>query len=85
MLTVVLMMFGGILCGYLFRKKQVAHIQQIIMVLIWTLLFLLGLNIGSDKELVSHIGSLGLEALTIAIAATLGSLVAAWFLWRKVR
>ena len=85
MLTVVLMMFGGILCGYLLRKRQVAHIQQIIMVLIWALLFLLGLNIGSNKELVSHIGTLGMEALTIAIAATLGSLVAAWFLWRKVR
>ena len=85
MLTVVFMMFGGILCGYLVRKKQVIHIQRVTTLLIWALLFLLGLNIGSNQQIINSIGSLGLEALAIALAATLGSLVAAWLLWRRVR
>ena len=78
-------MFGGILCGYLVRKKQVIHIQRVTTLLIWALLFLLGLNIGSNQQIINSIGSLGLEALAIALAATIGSLVAAWLLWRRVR
>jgi uncharacterized membrane protein YbjE (DUF340 family) len=85
MLTVVLMMFSGILCGYLLRKKRVAHIQQVTTVLIWALLFLLGLNIGCNEQVINSIGSLGLEALYITVFATLGSIIAAWLLWRKVR
>lgn len=78
------MMFGGILCGYLVRKKQVVRIQQVTTILIWALLFLLGLNIGSNPQIINSLGSLGIEALAIAVAATLGSLIAAWLLWRKV-
>ena len=85
MLTVVLMMFGGILCGYLLRKKQVAHVHQVTTLLIWVLLFLLGLNIGSNEQIIHSIGSLGIEALLITVFATLGSLIGAWLLWRKVR
>jgi uncharacterized membrane protein YbjE (DUF340 family) len=85
MLTVVLMMFGGILCGYLLRKKQVPHVQQVTTVLIWVLLFLLGLNIGSNEQIIYSIGSLGIEALLITVFATFGSLIGAWLLWRKVR
>ena len=79
------MMFSGILCGYLVRKKQVVRIQEVTTVLIWALLFLLGLNIGCNEQIINSLGSLGMEALTISVAATLGSLIAAWLLWRKVR
>lgn len=85
MLTVVLMMFGGILCGYLLRKRRIPHVQQATTILIWVLLFLLGLNIGSNEQIINSIGSLGVEALLITVFATMGSLVAAWLLWRKVR
>ena len=50
------MMFGGILCGYLVRKKQVIHIQRVTTLLIWALLFLLGLNIGSNQQIINSIG-----------------------------
>lgn len=85
MLTVVLMMFGGILCGYLLRKRRIPHVQQATTILIWVLLFLLGLNIGSNEQIINSIGSLGVEALLITVFATMGSLIAAWLLWRKVR
>lgn len=79
------MMFGGILCGYLLRKRRIPHVQQVTTILIWVLLFLLGLNIGSNEQIINSIGSLGVEALLITVFATMGSLVAAWLLWRKVR
>ena len=79
------MMFGGILCGYLLRKRRIPHVQQATTILIWVLLFLLGLNIGSNEQIINSIGSLGVEALLITVFATMGSLVAAWLLWRKVR
>ena len=85
MLVVVLMMLGGILCGYLLRKQRVRiQVQQLTTVLIWALLFLLGLNIGSNEQVINSLGSLGLEALLITVFATTGSLIAAWLLWKYV-
>lgn len=85
MLVVVLMMLGGILCGYLLRKQRVRiQVQQLTTVLIWALLFLLGLNIGSNEQVINSLGSLGLEALLITVFATTGSLIAAWLLWKHV-
>ena len=85
MLVVVLMMLGGILCGYLLRKQQIkVQVQQLTTVLIWALLFLLGLNIGSNEQIINSLGSLGLEALLITVFATTGSLIAAWLLWKHV-
>ena len=85
MLVVILMMLGGILCGYLLRKRQIMlQVQHLTMVLIWALLFLLGLNIGSNEQIINSLGSLGLEALLITVFATTGSLIAAWLLWKYI-
>ena len=53
-----------------------------IAALIWTLLFLLGLEVGSNERIVSGLATLGLEAILITLAGTLGSVWAAWGLWR---
>ena len=53
-----------------------------IAVFIWTLLFLLGLEVGSNERIVSGLATLGLEAILITLAGTLGSVWAAWGLWR---
>ena len=85
MLVVILMMLGGILCGYQLRKQRLRiQVQQLTTVLIWALLFLLGLNIGSNEQIINSLGSLGLEALLITIFATTGSLIAAWLLWKYI-
>ncbi|NLO69712.1 MAG: LysO family transporter [Porphyromonadaceae bacterium] len=84
MFIVIGCMLAGILMGFLLRKRKIRGIQGLIITLIWLLLFLLGLEIGSNKEVVSQFGKLGLEAFMIASAGTLGSVMLAKLLWRNI-
>lgn len=81
MFIVILFIFLGILSGVLCRKLSTgARISltdvaarwqgRIVTWLIWLLLFLLGIEVGSN------------EALLLSSAATLGCCVLAWMLWR---
>jgi len=83
MFNVLLFMFAGIASGNLFRKRKIRFINELILTLIWALLFLLGLEVGVNDEVVRKFASLGIEAAVIAIAATLGSVVAAKLLWKS--
>lgn len=75
-------MLAGIIVGFLLRKKKIRFFQGLIITLIWLLLFLLGLEIGSNEDVVSQFGKLGFEAFLIATAGTLGSIIAAKILWK---
>jgi uncharacterized membrane protein YbjE (DUF340 family) len=76
-------MFAGITVGYLFRNRNIRYQNEIILTLIWVLLFLLGVEVGMNESVVSKFASIGLEAAVIAVAATLGSVVGAKLLWGK--
>lgn len=83
MFTVIGIMFAGIAVGYLMRR--VTLLQQIgrpISDTILLLLFLLGTVVGANREIVDNLTVLGGQALLIAVAGTLGSLVAAWGVYR---
>jgi uncharacterized membrane protein YbjE (DUF340 family) len=77
-------MFGGIISGYLFRKWKFTYINKIIITLVWLLLFLLGVEVGLNDNVVNQFANLGFEALIIAVVSTLGSILGAWILWRKI-
>lgn len=81
MFTVIGLMLGGILVGYLTRQHKLIPIERIITTLIWTLLFLLGIEVGGNQQIIESLGTLGLEALVITGASILGSCLAAWALW----
>ena len=82
MFTIIFIMFTGMLAGYLLRRLLFGRLGRVITALIWMLLFLLGLEVGSNERIVSGLATLGLEALLITLAGTLGSVMAAWGLWR---
>lgn len=93
MFIVILFIFLGILSGVLCRKLStgacisltdvVAQWQgRIVTWLIWLLLFLLGIEVGSNEMIVRSLPTLGVEALLLSTAATLGCCVLAWALWR---
>lgn len=84
MFTVITCMFTGVLIGFLIRKKRTGGVQHVVTLLIWLLLFLLGAEVGADKNVVGALHSLGLEALGIALVATTGSALAACALWRSI-
>lgn len=73
----------GVLTGFLLRKRNIQFQNGLILTLIWALLFLLGLEVGMNDTVVHKFASLGLEAAVIAVAATLGSIIAAKLLWGK--
>ncbi|MGI6573054.1 MAG: LysO family transporter [Fermentimonas sp.] len=77
------MLAGGVV-GYLFRKKEFKHISKIITGLIWLLLFILGVEVGSNPRIVSGLTAMGVEALMITAAAVIGSAIAALLLWRQI-
>ena len=82
MFTVIGIMFVGIALGYLLRKQSLSWINRAIMTLIWLLLFLLGIEVGQNEQIIRSLPTFGLEAFTIAIVCVLGSCLAAWALWK---
>ena len=82
MFTVIGIMFAGIGLGYLLRRQSLLWIGKAITLLIWLLLFLLGIEVGHNEQIIRSLPTLGLEAFTIAIVCVLGSCLAAWALWK---
>lgn len=81
MFIVIGIMFAGIGTGFLLRNRKLPGLSQLTMGLIWLLLFLLGLEVGHNETLIRNLHALGLEALLLAIAGVLGSVIAARLLW----
>ena len=84
MFTIIGLMLTGMLAGYLLRKRNLARIQSVITGLIWLLLFLLGVEVGSNEAIIRGLHTIGLEAVVLTIGGTLGSVLAAWALWRML-
>lgn len=84
MFTIIGLMLTGILLGYLLRKRDLKKINQIITLLIWLLLFILGIEVGSNEQIIKGLHTIGLEAVILTLGGTLGSVIAAWALWRAL-
>ena len=82
MFTVIGIMFAGIGLGYLLRRQSLPWTNKAITALIWLLLFLLGLDVGHNEQIIRSLPTLGVEAFAIALVCTLGSCLAAWGLWK---
>ena len=84
MLIVVMIMLCGIAVGYLLRKRNIRFISRIITVLIWLLLFLLGIEVGSNPRIVMGMQTIGIEALLLTIGGSIGTILFSWLLWKYV-
>lgn len=85
MLVLFAVIFGGIVTGRLLSSRRLAFVPRFITFVIWTLLFLLGLEVGSDPAVVNGMATLGLTALVIFAFSVAGSIAASWLLWRCIR
>ena len=85
MLAIFSVLIGGILLGYLLREKKLKFLPRLITTIIWVLLFFLGLEIGSDPDVISNFSSLGVTALTISVLSVIGSIMASWILWKFIK
>lgn len=82
MFTIIGLMLTGMLLGYLLRKRDLRKIHQVITVLIWLLLFILGIEVGGNEQIIKGLHTIGLEAIILTLGGTLGNVVAAWALWK---
>lgn len=81
MFTVIGFMITGIVCGILLRRQELRYISKIVTLLIWLLLFILGIEVGHNREVMQSLPTLGLEGFFIATTCLTGSCIAAWGLW----
>lgn len=65
------------------RAKKLAWLSKMQMIAVVLLIFLLGVEIGADERVISSLGTIGISALVITLAALIGS-VAAVFLVRRL-
>ena len=84
MLIVVMIMLCGIAVGYLLRNWDTRFISHVITALIWLLLFLLGIEVGSNPRIVMGMQTLGIEALLLTIGGSIGTILFSWLMWKYV-
>ena len=94
MFIVILFIFFGIALGYTIRTRVASSAcksavgawgARITTWLLWLLLFLLGIEVGSNQQIIASLPTLGVEALVLSVLATLGSCVMAWVLWKTMK
>ena len=85
MLIIFAVILGGILTGRLLLGRRLAFVQPLITGIIWTLLFLLGVEVGSDPAVAGGLATLGVTALALFAFSVAGSILAAWGLWLWIR
>lgn len=82
MLKIVCIMLGGVLTGFLLRKKKLGWVSQFIMVAIWILLLLLGIAVGHNEEILNNLDTIGWQALVMSLGAVAGSVLLASVVYR---
>ena len=85
MLVIFAVIIGGIITGRLLSSWRLVFVSRMITVIIWLLLFLLGLEVGSDPTVVGGMAPLGRTAFVIFACSVAGSICMSWLLWRCVR
>lgn len=85
MLVLFAVILSGILTGRLASRRRLVFVSSLITVIIWALLFLLGLEAGSDQAVVRGFPTLGYTALLIFAGSVAGSIFCSWLLWRRIR
>ena len=82
MFTFVLLMIAGGFCGYMLQKKAFPDVMSVITWLVYALLFLLGMEVGANEQLLSSLHTIGVSGLVVAVVSTLGSCLMAALLWK---
>lgn len=70
--------------GFLLRGRRLTFVNKSVTVLIWALLFFLGVEVGENPQVLSGISNLGLEALWLSLMGLVGTVLFSWALWRWI-
>ncbi len=82
MLVIIGLMVGGILLGRLVQAGDAKLVRNGIFRAILVLLFLLGLVVGHNRQIMDNLGTMGVEALLITLGAVGGTVGCAWMVYK---
>ncbi len=85
-LNIFTILFLGIMVGYIIRRKHLSiKIDSYLVISVVILLFLIGMNLGSNGEIIQNLLILGIQSFMLAIASILGSALMAYIISRYVK
>jgi uncharacterized membrane protein YbjE (DUF340 family) len=78
MLIIIGCFIAGIVLGRLLRSRQqvIKIADRFTMWAVFLLLFVLGVSVGVNQQVLANVGSLGLQAGVLSLGAIVGSIVA---------
>lgn len=80
MFNVLILLLLGIASGYIFRNVGVLkNIDKSVSATVLLMLFVFGVSIGTNDELINNLGRYGVHAAILASFGTAGSLLASYF------
>ena len=83
MFSIIMIAFCGVVVGFSLRRwRQLQHVNHTISITICFMLFVLGVSVGENRELIHHLGSYGVQALVISLASMVGSALGGWLLYK---
>lgn len=83
MFTIIGILLAGFVAGYLLRRYPVARITgRSIPLTVFVMLFLFGLSLGADPQLVRRFSTFGRQALLMAALGVTGSIAFTWLVSR---
>lgn len=83
--SIIFVALLGVVVGYLLRHiHSLQKIHTTITLTICFMLFVLGLSVGANAEIVHHLWEYGWQALLITVASMLGSVLAAYIFYHYI-
>jgi uncharacterized membrane protein YbjE (DUF340 family) len=84
MLTIIGLFALGVLAGYFIRHKEkwIKKVEPVTGWAIYALLFLLGLSVGANPQILRNLNQIGLQAILISLGGVTGSITLSWLVYQ---
>ncbi len=84
MLIILLFLSAGIVMGHFLKqnKKTISICNKFLMLSIFLLLFLLGVEVGNNETIISNFADIGLKAILISLSGIIVSVFFSYFIYR---
>lgn len=75
MIYTIAIMVAGIIVGRVLNKRHKGAVSIIVLVSVCLLLFIMGVRVAADKNIIANLSNIGVEALIIFITLILSTLL----------
>lgn len=84
MVEILIIMFSGIVLGFIFRKKKslITAADKLAGWSIYLLLFLLGLSIGNNQMIINNFARIGFNSIILTLSGISGSVILSFFAYK---